>query len=129
VLSLGSCISASVTVLSSRGAALQPVLFGAGQQRLVDRLPGRGANRRDRVVQHRFLRRPRQRQAGKGAKRGRILKMEGQLFVTQLALLLEQRTAQHAFRRQSPPSGLAHPLPPQIARNQTDQPALAIQPL
>jgi len=55
--------------------------------------------------------------------------MEGQLFVTQLALLLEQRTAQHAFRRQSPPSGLAHPLPPQIARNQTDQPALAIQPL
>jgi hypothetical protein len=55
--------------------------------------------------------------------------MEGQLFVTQLALLLQQRAAQHAFRRQSPPPGLAHLLPPQIARNQTDQPALAIQPL
>jgi hypothetical protein len=55
--------------------------------------------------------------------------VKGQLFVTQLALLLEQRTAQHAFRRQSPPSGLAHPLPAQITRHPADQPRLAIQPL
>src|SRR4029077_9400113 len=52
-----------------------------------------------------------------------------QLFVAQLALLLEQRTAQHTLRRQSSPSGLAHPLAAQIARHQTHQPALAIQPL
>jgi hypothetical protein len=64
-----------------------------------------------------------------GAERGRILKMESQLLVTQLALLLEQRTAQHAFRRQSSPPGLAHPLPPQIGRHQADQPGLTIQPL
>ena len=55
--------------------------------------------------------------------------MEGQLFVAQLPLLLEQRTAQHTLRRQSSPSGLAHPLAAQIARHQTHQPALAIQPL
>src|SRR6266852_6653144 len=55
--------------------------------------------------------------------------MEGQLLVAQLPLLLEQRTAQHTLRRQSSPSGLAHPLAAQIARHQTYQPALAIQPL
>src|SRR6266581_8857182 len=55
--------------------------------------------------------------------------MEGQLLVAQLALLLEQRTAQHTLRRQSAPSGLAHPLAAQIARHQTYQLALAIQPL
>jgi len=55
--------------------------------------------------------------------------MKGQFLVTQLALLLEQGTAQHALRRQSPPPGLAHPLPPQIARHQANQLALAIQPL
>jgi len=43
--------------------------------------------------------------------------------------LLEQRAAQHAFRRQAPPPGLAYPLSPQITRHQPDQPALAIQPL
>jgi hypothetical protein len=44
--------------------------------------------------------------------------VKGQLFVTQLALLLEQRTAQHTLRRQSPPAGLAHPLPAHITRHQ-----------
>jgi hypothetical protein len=83
----------------------------------------------DRLVQHRFLRRPRQGQAGKGAKRGRIFQVKGQLFVTQLALLLEQCTAQHAFRWQSPPASLAHPLSAQIARHEADQPSFAIEPL
>src|SRR5215469_2108990 len=80
-------------------------------------------------MQHRLLRRPRQRQASKGAKRGRILEVKGQVLVTQLALLLEQRAAQHAFRRQASPPGLAYSLSPQITRHQPDQPALAIQPL
>jgi hypothetical protein len=55
--------------------------------------------------------------------------VKGQLFVTQLTLLLEQCTTQHAFRRQSPPASLAHPLPAQIARHKPDQPGLAIPPL
>ena len=59
------------------GAAFQPVLFGAGQQGLVDRFPGLGAKRRDRPVQHRLLWRPPQRQTGKGAKRGGIFKVKG----------------------------------------------------
>jgi hypothetical protein len=43
-LSLGSCISAAVTVLVDphRGATFQPVLFGAGQHRPIDRLPVSG---------------------------------------------------------------------------------------
>src|SRR6184192_2111290 len=44
-----------------RRATFQPVLFGAGQHRPIDRLPGLGADRTDRLVQHRLLRRPRQR--------------------------------------------------------------------
>jgi hypothetical protein len=52
-----------------------------------------------------------------------------QLLVTQLALLLEQRTAQHALGRQSAPTGLAHPLAAQIARHQADQRRLPVQPL
>jgi hypothetical protein len=35
----------------------------------------------------------------KARKRGRTLEMKGELFVTQPALLREQYTAQHAFRR------------------------------
>jgi hypothetical protein len=116
VLSLGSCIKAAVTVLSSHkphcGATFQPLLFGAGQQGLVDRFPGRSAKRRDRLVQHRLLWRPPQRQTSKGAKRGRIFKVKGQILVAELALLLEQSAAQHAFRRQSAPAGLTHSLSP-----------------
>ena len=55
--------------------------------------------------------------------------MKGQLLVTQLSLLLEQRTAQNRLRRQPPPSRLAHPLAAQIARNQAYQRELPIQPL
>jgi hypothetical protein len=55
--SLGSCITALVTVLVDphRGATFQPVLFGAGQHCPIDRLPGLGPDRTDRLVQHRFL--------------------------------------------------------------------------
>jgi hypothetical protein len=51
-------------------------LFGARQQGLVDRLPGLGAKGADRLMQHRLLRRLRQGQAGKGAKRSRILEVK-----------------------------------------------------
>ena len=55
--------------------------------------------------------------------------MKGQLFVTQLALLLGQCTAQHTFRRQPPPASLAHPLATEIACHQADQRRLPVQPL
>src|SRR5690349_18927834 len=90
-LSLGSCISAAVTVLSIRTVAPLSSLSSlalANTARLTG-LPARRSDRTDRLVQHRFLRRPGQRQAGKGPKRCRILKVKGQLFVTQLPLLLE----------------------------------------
>jgi hypothetical protein len=80
-LSLGSCISAAVTgtVDPHHRARFQLFLFGTGDQRAVERLPGRRANRADRSMQHRFFWRPRQRQPGKGAKRRRILQVKGQL--------------------------------------------------
>src|SRR5262249_48458127 len=46
-----------------------------------------------------------------------------------LALLLQQSAAQHAFRRQSVPAGLTHPLSAQVTRNQAGQLALAVHPL
>src|SRR5436190_15078202 len=107
-LSLGSCISAAVTVLSSRTVAplssLSCLALTNTARLTASQVsgPGLGADRTDRLVQHRFLWRPGQRQAGKGPKRCRILKVKGQLIVTQLALLLEQRTAQH--RRESAPA-------------------------
>jgi hypothetical protein len=55
--------------------------------------------------------------------------VKGQLFVTQLPLLLEQRTAQHRLRRQPAASGLAQPVTAQIAGHQANQRALLIQPL
>jgi hypothetical protein len=55
--------------------------------------------------------------------------VKGQLFVTQLPLLLEQRTAQHCLGRQAAASGLAQPVAPQIAGHQAHQRALPIQPL
>jgi hypothetical protein len=55
--------------------------------------------------------------------------VKGQLFVTQLALLLEQRTAQHGLRRQAMASGLAQSVATQIAGHQAHQHALPIQPL
>src|SRR6516164_592875 len=130
LLSLGSCISAALTVLSRRTAAplsSRSCLALTSSAWLTASQVS--ANRADRLVQYRLLWRPPQGQAGKGAKRGRILEVKGQLFVTKLALLLEQRTAQHALRWQSSPPGFAHPLPAQISCHLADQRQLAIQPL
>jgi len=52
-----------------------------------------------------------------------------QLFVAQLPLLLEQRTAQNRLRRQSSASRLAQPAAAQITGHQAHQQALLIQPL
>jgi hypothetical protein len=52
----------------------------------------------------------------------------GQFLVTELALLFQERAAQHRLRRQPPSAGLAQPFAPQIARHQAHQRALPIQP-
>src|SRR5688500_793157 len=90
LLSLGSCISALQTVLSSRttvpdhSAGLHLLLLSAVQKSPIDPLPRLGADRAYGLVQHRFLRASRQRQSREGAKRGRILQMKRQLLVAQL---------------------------------------------
>src|SRR3954451_18721980 len=91
-------------------AVLDLLLPGACQQHSIDRLPGLGSDRADRLVQHRLLRAPRPRQAGKGPERGGVLEMEGQFLVAQLAVLLEKRTAQHRLSGQTVSSGLLPPV-------------------
>ena len=55
--------------------------------------------------------------------------MERQLFVTQLAVLLEQGTAQHRFGRQALPSGRLDPMLAKVSRHQAEQIAMLVQPL
>jgi hypothetical protein len=55
--------------------------------------------------------------------------MKRQLLVAQLAVLLEQPTAQHRLRRQTPPPGLLDAVPAQVRRDQAEQLAVVIQPL
>src|ERR1700730_9898747 len=54
--------------------------------------------------------------------------MKRQLFVAQLPVLLEQRTAQNRLGRQSLASGLPWPAAAQLAGHQAQQRALSIQP-
>ena len=108
---------------------LELLLPGARQQRPIDRLPGLGPDRADRLLQHRLLRAPAPGQPGKGAKRRGVLEMKRQFLVAQLAVLLEQRTAQHRLRRQASPSGRAHAVAAQVLRRQPEQRAMRIQPL
>ena len=110
-------------------AVFQLLLPGVGQQRPIDRLPGLGPDRADRLLQHRLLRAPRPRQPGEGPKRRGILQMKCQLLVAQLAVLLEKRTAQHRLRRQASPSGLLDPVAAQVRRHQAEQRAMRIQPV
>src|SRR5215210_5476454 len=93
LLSLGSCISALQTVLSSRTTVPDSTFSCLVQKSPIDPLPRLGADRAHGLVQHRFLRASRQRQSREGAKRGRILQVKRQLLVAQLSVLLEQRTA------------------------------------
>jgi hypothetical protein len=55
--------------------------------------------------------------------------MKGQLLVAQLPILLEQRAAQHGFRRETVSSRLLDPVPAQIANHQTQQRTVLIEPL
>ena len=67
--------------------------------------------------------------AAGGQTRGRMLQIfevKGQFLVTELALLLQDRTAQDRFRRQPASPGLAQPLAPQVTRHQARQDALPI---
>jgi hypothetical protein len=110
-------------------AVFQPFLFGLADQRPIDRFPGLRPDRTDGPMQHRLLRQPRQRQAGKGAEGCRIFEVKGQFLVAELALLLQDRAAQHRFRRQPAPPGLVQPFAPQVTRHQAHQDALPIKPV
>jgi hypothetical protein len=55
--------------------------------------------------------------------------MKGQLLIAQLAVLLEQRAAQDALRRQALPSGLLDPVPAQVPCDQAEQLAVVVQSL
>src|SRR6201984_1849706 len=108
VLSLGSCIRAAVTVLSSRTVAplsSRSCLALANKAWLI---ASQVAARIAAIVWGRtgFF---------GGPRKGRRA--------------LEQSAAQHAFRWQSVPAGLTHSLSPQVTRNQAGQLALAVQPL
>ena len=96
-------------------ADLDFLLARAGKQGAIDRLLGLGPNGPDGPVQHRLLRRPRQRQPREGSKRGRVLQMKRQLLIAQLAMLLGKRAAQDRLGRQpsacdsrAPDEGVAH---------------------
>ena len=110
-------------------AGLDFLLTRAGKQDPIDRLPGLGPDRADRLVQHRLLRRPRQRQPGEGAKRGGVFQMKRQLLVAQLAMLLEKRATQDRLRRQTLSPGLLDAVSAQILGRQPEQLAMLVQPL
>jgi hypothetical protein len=109
-------------------AALEPGLASAGQQRPLDLLPGRGADRADRLVQHRLLRAPGGRQPGERPERRRVLERKRQLLIAQLAVLLEHGAAQHRLRRQALPPGLLHAISAQVRRDQAGQLAVVVEP-
>jgi hypothetical protein len=54
--------------------------------------------------------------------------MERQLLVAQLAVLLEQGTAQHRLRGQALAPGRLHPVSAQVRRDQAGQLAMVIEP-
>jgi hypothetical protein len=75
-------------------AGLDFLLPRADEQDAIDRFPRLGPDGADCHVQHRLLRRLRQRQSGEGSKRGGVLQMKRQLLIAELAMLLEKRAAQ-----------------------------------
>src|SRR5271157_5382789 len=107
-------------------AGLDFLLTRAGEQGAIDRLPALGPNGADCPVQHRLLRRPRQRQPGEGAERGGVFQMKRQLLVAQLAMLFEKPATQDRLRRQTLSPGLLDALSAQILRHQPDQLAMLV---
>ena len=116
------------TVQAHDFAVFQPGLPRIAKQRPVDRFPGLGPDRTDGLLQNRLLGAQLQRQPGKGSERCRVLQMECQFLVAQLAVLLEQGASQHRLGRQTLPSGRLDPTPPHIAGHQAEQIAMLIQP-
>jgi len=110
-------------------AGLDFLLAGADEQDAIDRFPCFSPDGADCPVQRRLLRRPRQRQPGKGAKRGRVFQMKRQLLIAQLAMLLEKRAAQDRLSRQTLSPGLLDAVSAQILGRQPDQFAMLVQPL
>ena len=54
--------------------------------------------------------------------------MEGQFLVAQLAILLEDRTAEHRLGRQALPSGLLRSVAAQVGCDQADERRMPVQP-
>ena len=110
-------------------AALDLCRLGAGQQHPIDLLPGLGAHRADRLVQHRLLRTPAHRQPREGTERGGVLQVKRQLLVAQLAVLLQQTRAQHRLGRKPVASGLLDPVTTQVGGDQARQLTMPVEPL
>ena len=110
-------------------AGLDFLLTRAGKQDAIDRFPSLGPDGADCHVQHRLLRRPRQRQPGEGAERGGIFQMKRQLLIAQLAMLLEKPATQDRLGRQTLSPGLLNAMSAQILRRQPDELAMLVQPL
>src|SRR4051794_36487543 len=109
-------------------AVLDLLLPGARQQRPIDRLPGLRPDRADCLVQRRPPRAPAPWQPGEGPERGGVLKVEGQFLVAELAVLLEERTAQYRLRGQAVPSGLLHAVAAQVGCGQADERRMLVEP-
>src|SRR6516162_443338 len=110
-------------------ASLNLLLPRTGKDRTIDRFPGLGPDAADRVVQHRLLWGPRQRQPGEGSERGGVFEMKRQLLIAQLTMLLEQPAAQHRLRRQTLAPCLLYPTSTQILCHRADERGMLIQPL
>ena len=78
-----------------------PLLFGIHQQTVIDPFPGLGLNATDRLLQGRLLGKQMPRQAGKCLEGGRVRHMKRQFLITQLPVLLEQRTTQYRLSWQT----------------------------
>src|SRR5271168_905370 len=95
-------------------AGLDFLLTRACKQDAINRFPSLEPDGADCHVQHRLLRRPRQRQPGESAQGGGIFQMKSQLLVAQLAMLLEKPATQDRLRRQTLSPGLLNAMSAQI---------------
>src|SRR3954470_15698564 len=110
LLSLGSCISAAVTVLSRR-TMLPSSIFSCRALASSVRLIASQVSARIALIvlcSTDFLGLQGHGSRANARNERGILEMEGQFLVAQLAVLLEKRTAQHRLSGQTVPSGLLH---------------------
>ena len=128
-LSLGSCIGAAVTVLSSR-TMLPSSSFSRWAPTSTARLIASQVCARmaltvlcstDFFGLHAHGSRAKARNNADPPMEGNPGSSTGDIA--------EQRAAEHRLRRQAMPSGLSHSLTPQVRRHQAEQRAMLIQPL